>query len=204
MEERYEVRYSENLGREMGHAVFGHAGKLCLAFAPQNGHIWDFRNFGMVDTVKPWIDAGKLRIICVDSIDEESWSDTDGDPRHRAEMQEKWFHYIVDELIPEHLTYGEKAMTTGCSMGGLHSAWNTGLKEEDVTFRYENDGKAQQKTGDILFDNETRLGIYLGAGVDIGHIRVSTLWKKAGSNSSGLNEKGCGILTVAYLLKNNK
>ena len=89
-------------------------------------------------------------------------------------------------------------------MGGLHSAWNTGLKEEDVTFRYENDGKAQQKTGDILFDNETRLGIYLGAGVDIGHIRVSTLWKKAGSNSSGLNEKGCGILTVAYLLKNNK
>ena len=85
-------------------------------------------------------------------------------------------------------------------MGGLHSAWNTGLKEEDVTFRYENDGKAQQKTGDILFDNETRLGIYLGAGVDIGHIRVSALWKKAGSNSSGLNEKGCGILTVAYLL----
>ena len=88
MEERYEVRYSESLGREMGHAVFGHAGKLCLAFAPQNGHLWDFRNFGMVDTVRSWIDAGKLRIICVDSIDEESWSDADGDPRYRAEMQE--------------------------------------------------------------------------------------------------------------------
>ena len=53
MEERYEERYSERLGRNMGHAVFGHAGKLCLAFGPQNGHLWDFRNFGMVIAGKP-------------------------------------------------------------------------------------------------------------------------------------------------------
>ena len=122
MEERYEVRYSEKLGREMGHAVFGHAGKLCLAFPPQNGHTWDFRNFGMVETVRPWIEAGKLRIICADAIDEESWSNKDGDGRYRSEMQEKWFSYVVDELIPEYLEWGEKAMTTGCSMGGLHAA----------------------------------------------------------------------------------
>ena len=122
MEERYEVRYSEKLGREMGHAVFGHAGKLCLAFPPQNGHVWDFRNFGMVATVQPWIEAGKLKLVCVDSIDEESWSGAYGNERYRAEMQEKWFSYVIDELIPEHLVFGEKAMTTGCSMGGLHAA----------------------------------------------------------------------------------
>ena len=106
----------------MGHAVFGYAGKLCLAFPPQNGHTWDFRNFGMVETVRPWIEAGKLRIICADAIDEESWSNKDGDGRYRSEMQEKWFSYVVDELIPEYLEWGEKAMTTGCSMGGLHAA----------------------------------------------------------------------------------
>ena len=91
MEERYEVRYSEKLGREMGHAVFGYAGKLCLAFPPQNGHVWDFRNFGMIETIRPWIDAGRLMVICADSIDEESWSDQWGDGRYRAEMQEKWY-----------------------------------------------------------------------------------------------------------------
>ena len=121
MEERYEVRYSERLGRDMGHAVFGHDGHLCLAFGPQNGHTWDFRNFGMVECIRPWIDEGELKLVCVDSIDEESWSDEYGDGRYRAEMQEKWFSYIIDELIPEYLTYGEKAMTTGCSMGGLHA-----------------------------------------------------------------------------------
>ena len=74
--------------------------------------------------MQPWIDAGKIRLICVDSIDEESWSDEGGDGRHRAEMQEKWFWYVIEELLPEYLDieHGEKAMVTGCSMGGLHSA----------------------------------------------------------------------------------
>ena len=92
MDERYEVRYSESLGRDMGHAVIGYAGKACFAFPPENGHTWDFRNFGMAESVQPWIDAGKLRLICVDSIDEESWSDEYGDGRYRAEMQEKWYN----------------------------------------------------------------------------------------------------------------
>lgn len=122
MTERYEVRYSPSLGRDMGHGVIGDSGKLCLVFAPQSGHTWDFRNFGMVETIRPWIEAGKLRLICVDSIDEETWSNAGGDGRYRAEMQEKWFHYVVDELAPEYLEWGEKAMTTGCSMGGLHAA----------------------------------------------------------------------------------
>ena len=74
MLEWYDRQYSPLLNRDMEHALLGHDGKLCLAFAPQNGHTWDFRNFGMVETVRPWIDAGRLRILLVDSIDEETWS----------------------------------------------------------------------------------------------------------------------------------
>ena len=47
MNESYHKSYSASLGREMEHAVFGESGKVCLAFPPQNGHTWDFRNFGM-------------------------------------------------------------------------------------------------------------------------------------------------------------
>ena len=84
MQEQYFKNYSPILNRDMEHALIGHGGKLCLAFvehalighggklclafAPQNGHTWDFRNFGMVETVRPWIEAGKLRILLVDSI----------------------------------------------------------------------------------------------------------------------------------------
>ena len=122
MQEQYFKTYSHNLNRDMEHALIGHAGKLCLAFAPQNGHTWDFRNFGMVETVRPWIEAGKLRMLLVDSIDEESWSNEGGDGRYRAEQQERWFHYVAEELVPQHIEWGEKAMATGCSMGGVHAA----------------------------------------------------------------------------------
>ncbi len=113
--------YSHSLGREMEHAVFGDGGKLCFAFPPQNGHTWDFRNFGMVESVRPWIEAGRLRVVCPDSIDAETWSDVGGDPRARIELHERWFRYIIDELLPQYLAPGEKAMATGCSMGGVHA-----------------------------------------------------------------------------------
>ena len=119
MTEQYPKKYSPALGREMECAVFGDGGKLCLAFAPQNGRFYDFINFGMVETVRPWIEAGKIRLVCVDSIDGETWSGG-GDPRARIELQERWFHYVVDELVPEY-SRGEKAIVTGCSMGGVHA-----------------------------------------------------------------------------------
>ena len=87
--------------------------------------------------------------------------------------------------------------------GGLHFAWNSGIKEKNVAFMYKYvgnyDGIVQQTTGDLIYDNELRCGIYVGAGADIGHIRINALWKKAKSSYDGLNEKGCGILTIAYL-----
>ncbi|MBQ6147117.1 MAG: esterase, partial [Clostridia bacterium] len=103
MQEWYDRQYSPILNRDMEHALIGHDGKLCLAFAPQNGHTWDFRNFGMVETVRPWIDAGRLKILLVDSIDEETWSNEHGDGRYRIELQERWFHYIMEELLPQYL-----------------------------------------------------------------------------------------------------
>lgn len=90
--------------------------------------------------------------------------------------------------------------------GGLHLAWNMGIKEKDVRFKTSDrqtvvETTVVEKTGDLVYANETRIGFYLGGGVDIGHIRVSALWKKAKSSYDGLDEKGCGILTVAYLFK---
>lgn len=121
MKETYNKEYSWILDRDMEYAVFGEGGKVMFAFAPQNGHTYDFASFGMVETVRPWIEAGKLMVVCVDSIDAESWSDQYGDPRYRIEMQEKWFHYVTDELAPKFVSSENRGIVTGCSMGGLHA-----------------------------------------------------------------------------------
>ena len=121
---KYFKEYSHNLNREIEYKVFGEGGRLCLAFPPQDGRFYDFENFGMVDTLRPWLDNGCLTLVCVDSIDKETWSNTDGDPRQRVELQEKWFRYVTEELLPrgkELSGASGKAIVTGCSMGGFHS-----------------------------------------------------------------------------------
>ena len=122
MNDYYSKEYSWILDREMEHAMFGDSGVLCVAFGPQNGHTYDFRNFGMIDCIAPWIESGKLRVLCVDSIDEETWSAEGVDERYRLELQERWFRYVTDELLPKYLGEGERALTTGCSMGATHAA----------------------------------------------------------------------------------
>lgn len=132
MEVRYEKKYSKELGRDMEYKVYGDHGRPVLAFASQDGRFYDYENFDMVLAISKFIDDGQIRLVCADSIDKETWSDTNGDPRHRIELQEKWFHYIVDELIPSERKYNdEKFIVTGCSMGGFHAA-NTFFRRPDL------------------------------------------------------------------------
>ena len=124
MEVRYFKEWSRELDRDMEFKVYGSRGKLCFAFPPQNGRFWDFENFGMVECMRPWIEEGRIMLVCADGIDGESWSAKDDDPRHRIEMQEKWFRYITLELYPRARELGDvhgKRMLTGCSMGAVHS-----------------------------------------------------------------------------------
>ncbi len=129
MEIRYERHYSGNLGREMEFKIYGHAGKPVLFFPCQGGRFFDFENFHMVDHWARWIEEGRCTVYSADGIDNETYADTAGDCRRRIEQHERWYHYIVDELVPaiRHLSglrngYDQPIMTFGCSMGAMHAA----------------------------------------------------------------------------------
>lgn len=106
----------------MEYKTYGTQGHAVLVFPSQNGRFYDYENFDMVNTLSPFIEEGKIRLICADSIDPETWSDEYGNPRYRLEQHERWYHYIVDELIPAVRINNETFIATGCSMGGFHSA----------------------------------------------------------------------------------
>lgn len=129
MEVRYFKGYSYNLNREMEFKVYGHRGKPVLFIPCQAGRFYDFENFHMDDVFRPYIDAGELMVFSIDTIDNETWADHGGNPRARIEQHERWFNYIVDEMVPQirHLA-GERnwcqmpIMPFGCSMGAMHAA----------------------------------------------------------------------------------
>jgi esterase/lipase superfamily enzyme len=115
--------YSERLHRQTTIKIYGHAGKPCLVIPSQNGKRNDFEGFGMVGVCSPWIEAGKLQLFCVDTIDEETVSCTWKNPRERMELHESWVQYLIQEVCPlmENHSYAGKAMTMGCSMGAYHA-----------------------------------------------------------------------------------
>ena len=122
MKIEYHKTWSQSLERDMEYKTYGTSGHLLLAFPSQDGRFFDYENFGMVNVLAPWIESGKIRLVCCDSIDAETWSLKSGNPRLRIELHEKWFHYIVDELLAQVRTSdSETFMVTGCSMGAFHA-----------------------------------------------------------------------------------
>lgn len=83
METQYFKDYSPALGREMECKVYGHAGRPMLFIPCQDGRFFDFENFHMAGTLAPWIESGQIMVISIDTIDQETWSDTNGDPYWR-------------------------------------------------------------------------------------------------------------------------
>ena len=123
MQVEYHKWYSRYLNRDMEYKTFGDRGHALIAFPCQDGRFFDYADQGMIHVLTPWIEAGKIRVICVDGIDWETWSNFGGDPRWRIEQHERWFNYIIEELLPNIRYYdGETFMTTGCSMGAMHAA----------------------------------------------------------------------------------
>lgn len=115
---------SPALGHDMTLRVYGHAGRPVLAFPSQDGRFWDFEGWGMVEACRAFLDAGRLRLVAVDGIDWQSWTNTSLDPGARARRHDDYDRYVADEVVPfvRELSGHERAWTTGASMGAYHAA----------------------------------------------------------------------------------
>lgn len=130
---QYFKHWSNNLNREIEYKVYGTDGQGVLVFPSQNKRFYEWEDNGMISVLSPMIEAGHIHIICCDSIDSETWSNgvngenityvSDIEKSHyhdRIALHEKWYNYIIEELIPE-VNNGKQLIVTGCSMGGYHA-----------------------------------------------------------------------------------
>lgn len=130
MEKQETTWKSTFLGEEMRMITYGTKGLPVLVFPTQDGKADQWEDFGMIDVLRPFLDAGAVKLYCVDSVDTESWSDQEGDKARRADRQERYFRYIVDEVRPR-IKGRRKPVVTGCSMGANHTV-NTILRRPDL------------------------------------------------------------------------
>jgi esterase/lipase superfamily enzyme len=114
--------------------VYGHWGRPVLVFPSENGRAGDFAANGMVDAVADLVDAGRVKLYCVDSYDEQSWSNRSLPLDERARRHGAYEAWIVDQVAPFiHADCGGPlgVLTTGASMGAFHAA-NFTLRRGDL------------------------------------------------------------------------
>ena len=129
METRDFKNFSPALNREMECRMYGHAGHPILYIPCQDGHYYDFGNFHMDEVLASRMEAGKVMVFSIDTIDKETYS-AFGNPGQRIRRHEQWIKYITDEMVPfiqkialeRNGCEPEGVITFGCSLGATHAA----------------------------------------------------------------------------------
>jgi esterase/lipase superfamily enzyme len=114
--------------------AYGTWGRPVLVFPTEAGKAGDFESNGMVEAVADLLDAGRVKLYCVDSYDSASWSDRSIPLEERARRHGAYESWIVDQVAPWiHDDCGgpRPILTFGASMGAFHAA-NFALRRADL------------------------------------------------------------------------
>ncbi|RYY09240.1 MAG: esterase, partial [Chitinophagaceae bacterium] len=124
MKEAYKKWYSNNLNMDFEMLVFGHSGYPVILFPTSMGHYFENKDFKLIESVKHFVDAGKIKIYCPDGIDSHSWYNKKVHPAERVKNHIWYDRALLEELIPmaKHETGHNRVITAGCSFGGYHAA----------------------------------------------------------------------------------
>jgi esterase/lipase superfamily enzyme len=126
--------YSPSLNKEMPIAVYGDYGFALLLVPTAAADYLEYERFQLMDYLAPFVDAGKVKIFSIDSINNESWMNNNMDPRHKSIRHQQWNSYVFNEVVPfikTNTSNETPIITCGASFGALHSM-NLFLKRPDL------------------------------------------------------------------------
>jgi esterase/lipase superfamily enzyme len=115
--------HSPRLDRNMELLIFGHAGAPVIVFPTSQGRFYEYEDRGMVAALGEHLEQGWIQLVCVDSIDAESWYCSWAHPSGRVIRHMQYEQYLLREVMPligQH-NGNDFWMTTGCSFGAYHA-----------------------------------------------------------------------------------
>jgi esterase/lipase superfamily enzyme len=124
LQERHIRYYSHRLGRDIDMLVFGHWGYPVLIFPTTMGRYFEAKDFQLTEAARSLVEAGKVKLYCIDSIDKDSWYAKHLHPSIRVQNHILYDRFLNEELVPtiqQECNVGKVAVA-GCSFGGFHAA----------------------------------------------------------------------------------
>ncbi|ETZ24433.1 esterase [Pedobacter sp. V48] len=124
MKEEYKKWHSNNLSADFELLAFGHSGYPILLFPTSMGRYFENKDFKMIESIQWFIDEGKVKVYCVDSIDGLSWYNKGIHPADRVKNHICYDKFLLEEVstMARQETGHSKIITAGCSFGGYHAA----------------------------------------------------------------------------------
>ena len=117
---------------------YGDFGPPLVVFPSASGMAHEWEQKGMLDVLAPLVNAGKLKVYCVESNVSEAWTKKDTDPAWRLQRHLLYERFLYDELVPYvRADCRSDDIPLGCagtSLGAFYTL-NAVLKQPE-TFRY--------------------------------------------------------------------
>jgi esterase/lipase superfamily enzyme len=138
MKREYHRWFSHRLGLDMGVVVYGHWGPPLLGFPTSAGDEWELENQGLIGSLAPLIDGGRVKFFSINSVNSAGFYNKGAHPFHRSYVEAQFDAYVREEVVPfirDNCQSGDIAISTmGSSFGAYHAA-NTLFKHPDVVRR---------------------------------------------------------------------
>ena len=113
--------------------VFGHGGRPMIVFPTSMGAFFEYEDRGMVGALAGKLEHGALQLICVSTVDAETFYARDRHPRARVERYLAYERYLIEDVM-SFVSQGSGSPTagvTGCSFGAYH-AFTMALRHPDI------------------------------------------------------------------------
>ena len=116
--------YSHRIGKTMPIAVYGHYGFPLLMFPTAGADFEEYERFHLINAIRPYIEAGKVKVFAIDSVNMHTWMNSKLHPAERAYRHGFYDAYVTKEVVPfiwNHNQGRQGIITTGASMGAYHA-----------------------------------------------------------------------------------
>jgi esterase/lipase superfamily enzyme len=116
--------------------VFGHAGARALVFPTSMGRFYDWEDRGMIKALEGHLEQGCLQLVCVDSVDGESWYARGKHPAERGRRHIQYDDYLLTEVLPFSAQGNPDPFLIACGASfGAYHAVNFAFRHPEVTGR---------------------------------------------------------------------
>ncbi|SKB57596.1 esterase family protein [Dyadobacter psychrophilus] len=117
--------YSPALNKNMDIAVYGHYGIALLMIPTAASDYLEYEQNGLIESIAPYINAGKVKVYCINSINAESWLNPYMHGYDKAVRHQLFNDYVIKEVIPfikDTSSQNNEIIAAGASFGAMHAA----------------------------------------------------------------------------------